>query len=126
MVVETQEATDDVSVRLREQLLETAAQLEQARTRHRCVVISDYVTVLERQSRCRSVFRLDVTELKNRVELLSNRPPATTDDAAANAEQEAGDSDVSKAAVTSLNASDAQYVERELLLLQETIMTLKV
>ena len=67
-----------------------------------------------------------MTELKNRVELLSNRPPATADDAAANAEQEAGDSDVSKAAVAALNASDAQYVERELLLLQETIMTLKV
>ena len=40
MVVETQDATDDVSVRLREQLLETAAQLEQARTRHRCVVMT--------------------------------------------------------------------------------------
>ena len=72
-----------------------------------------------------------MTELKNRVELLSHRPPdvaakATADDTAATSEQEAGDSDVSKATVTSLNASDAQYVERELLLLQETIMTLKV
>ena len=129
MVVEVEEATDDVTVRLREQLMETAAQLEQSRTRHKLVMTSqdsfinsvfDYVCLF---------FRLDVTELKNRVHLLTSRPPTsstTTDpNAPAHAEQEAGDSDVNTS-VTSPNANDAQYVERELLLLQETIMTLKV
>ena len=130
MVVEVEEATDDVTVRLREQLIETAAQLEQSRTRHKLVMTSqdsfinsvfDYVCLF---------FRLDVTELKNRVHLLTSRPPTsstTTSDsiAPAHAEQEAGDSDVITSP-TSPNANDAQYVERELLLLQETIMTLKV